>query len=489
MRLNLTAAFIFCASVAFAQDNNSYFDASIFDRTILVKKEDVSQDFDTSIDLSLFEEDSLNGFYFPESEYDFIPGEVNFDEIKDRLSCIENIIPLHYNERVHAFVNYFAVKDRAYTKMILQRRNVFFPLFEEYLKKHNMPEELKYLSVVESGLNPVAISRARAVGLWQFMPFTGRHMGLHQDWYLDERMDPEKSTEAACRYLKQLYNMFDDWELAIAAYNTGPGNVRKAIRRSGYKKTFWEIYPYLHRETRAYLPQFIAIAYIMNYAHEHNFLEDNLEYSMEVDTLNISNYLHFETFANQVNICLDDLQKLNPGLRRNVIPETAKNYPFKVPVDIKTEFETNMVAILDSASRVGKKELEYLARNTVGSTYGRDKVVYKVRYGDVLGKIAQRYNVRVSDIKKWNNLRSNTIRVGQRLAIWSRDGYSAPAPAQSAPVVVSSANGAKLYVVQPGDTLWDISRKFNNLTLAELKQLNQLKSNDIKPGQKLIVSK
>ncbi|UII27745.1 LysM peptidoglycan-binding domain-containing protein [Fulvivirga maritima] len=357
------------------------------------------------------------------------------------------------------------------------------------MKKYNMPEELKYLSVVESGLNPTAVSRAQAVGLWQFMSFTGRHFGLHQDWYMDDRMDPDKSTEAACRYLKQLYNMFDDWELAIAAYNTGPGNVRKAIRRSGYKETFWEIYPYLHRETRAYLPQFIAIDYIMSYAHEHNFLEDNLEYQIESDTVRVSNYLHFQTFANQVNLCLDDIQKLNPGLKRNVIPENVKNYPFKVPADIKADYMSSMTAILDSASKVGKKELEYLARNTVGSTYGRDKLVYKVRYGDVLGKIAQRYNVRVSDIKKWNNLHSNTIRIGQRLAIWQNGGQPVPSSAPRTTVVSTNADGSKFYVVQPGDTLWDISRRFNNITLAELKQMNQLKSNDIKPGQKLIVSK
>ncbi|MBL3655025.1 transglycosylase SLT domain-containing protein [Fulvivirga sp. 2943] len=460
----------------------------MFDRTISVSRTPDKED-NSSIDLAIFEADSLDDYYFPESEYEFIPGEVDFDVIKDRLSCIQNKIPLHYNERVHAFVNYFAVKDREYTRMILKRKNLYFPLFEKYLKKYNMPEELKYLSVVESGLNPTAVSRAQAVGLWQFMSFTGRHFGLHQDWYMDDRMDPDKSTEAACRYLKQLYNMFDDWELAIAAYNTGPGNVRKAIRRSGYKETFWEIYPYLHRETRAYLPQFIAIDYIMSYAHEHNFLEDNLEYQIESDTLNVSNYLHFQTFANQVNLCLDDIQKLNPGLKRNVIPENANNYPFKVPADIKADYMNSMTAILDSASKVGKKELEYLAKNTVGSTYGRDKLVYKVRYGDVLGKIAQRYNVRVSDIKKWNNLHNNNIRIGQRLAIWQSSGHAAPASSHRTSVVSTNADGSKFYVVQPGDTLWDISRRFNNLTLAELKQINQLKSNDIKPGQKLIVSK
>lgn len=431
--------------------------------------------------------DTLDNYYFPESDYEFIPADANFDLIRDRLSCIENVIPLHYNNKVHAFVNYFAVKDREYTKMIIKRKNLYFPLFEKYLKKYGIPEELKYLSIVESGLNPIAVSSAKAVGLWQFMSYTGRHYGLHQDWYMDERMDPEKSTEAACKYLKQLYNMFGDWELAIAAYNTGPGNVRKAIRRSGYKKSFWEIYPYVHRETRAYLPQFIAIAYIMNYAHEHNFIEENLEYRMDVDTVFVSNYLHFQTFADQVNLCLEDLQKLNPSLKRNVIPETKNGYILNVPADIKELMQDNRLAILDSASKVGREELQHLAVNTVGSTYGREKVVYRVRSGDVLGTIAERYNVRVSDIRQWNNLNGNIIRVGQNLSIWQSPGSSVTVT-KATPSIVTSHNGSKMYVVQPGDTLWDISRKFSDVSLADLKKMNRLESNNIKPGQKLIVS-
>lgn len=429
--------------------------------------------------------DTLSNYYFPESDYEHVPAEANFDLIKDRLSCIEKTIPLHYNNKIHAFVNYFAVKDRAYTRMILKRKNLYFPLFEKYLKKYGLPDELKYLSVVESGLNPTAVSHAKAVGLWQFMSYTGRHYGLHQDWYIDERMDPEKSTDAACRYLKQLHDMFGDWELAISAYNTGPGNIRKAIRRSGYKNSFWEIYPYVHRETRSYLPQFIAIAYIMNYAEEHNFVEENLEYLMETDTIHVANYLHFQTFVDQVDLCLEDLQKLNPGLRRNVVPETKNGYVLKVPADIKAQFEANRVAILDTASKVGKKELELLAVNTTGNTYGRQRVVHRVRSGDVLGMIAQRYSVRVSDIREWNNLRSNTIRVGQNLTIWQKGGSSV---VRAANPVVTASNGSKMYIVQPGDTLWDISRKFSEVSLDELKRLNKLQTNNIKPGQKLIVS-
>lgn len=415
---------------------------------------------------------------------EYVPAEADFDLIKDRLSCLEKDIPLIYNTRVHAFVNYFTVKDREYTRMILKRKNLYFPLFEKYLAKYGIPDELKYLSIIESGLNPTAVSSARAVGLWQFMSATGRYFGLDNDWYVDDRMDPEKSTEAACKYLKQLYNMFGDWELAIAAYNTGPGNIRKAIRRSGYKKTFWEIYPHLHRETRSYLPQFTAMIYTMNYAHEHNFIESELEYLQELDTVYVDHYVHLETLATQLNLCEDDLKRLNPGLKRGVVPEDTRGYAIKVPLDSKEALLLSRNNILDSASKVGKKEIDYLARNMEGSTYGREKVVYRVRSGDVLGKIAERFQVRVSDIKTWNKIYGTTIRVGQNLTIWQKPGLVAK---NTQPVFKQLPNGTKTYIVQPGDTLWDISRKFEGLSIEKLKSLNELESNKIKVGQTLII--
>ncbi len=420
------------------------------------------------------------------STYEYIPAELDYDLVADRLSCIQGEIPLNFNTRVYAFINYFAVKDRAYTKMMLTRKSIYFPLFEKYLKKYGLPDELKYLSIIESGLNPTAISRARAVGLWQFMSFTGRQYGLHQDWYLDERMDPEKSTEAACKFLKQLYGMFGDWELAIAAYNTGPGNVRKAIRRSGYKRKFWEIYPHLYRETRSYLPQFVAIIYVLKYAEEHNLYNEELQYAIASDTLQLNSYVHFETLANQLAICKDDITSLNPALKKGVLPDSKKKQTLRIPLEAMEILKTNRVAILDSAGKVGKKQLDYLARNSIGSTYGRDKVVHKVRRGDVLGKIARRYGVRVSDLKKWNNLRGNTIRIGQRLSVWKRQGYTPVAPVKKNehPIVLT---GKQTYTVQPGDTLWDISRKFEGVSIKKIKLLNKLENNKIKPGQKLIV--
>ena len=434
------------------------------------------------------EEDPVQVFESP----DYIP-DVPYDLVADRLSCLETDIELNFNSRVRGFIEYFAVRNREYTQEMINRKNLYFPTFEKYLKKYGLPDELKYLSIVESGLDPSATSRVGAAGLWQFMPATGRLYKLDQDWYIDERRDPEKATEAACKYLKFLYDYFDDWELALAAYNSGPGNVRKAIRRSGYKKKFWEVYRYLKRETRSYVPQFVAVMYVLNYADEHNFHHDSLQYAWETDTITVNRYLNLETFASLTNICLEDLARLNPELKRSAIPDYVKNYPLKIPADKYDFIDFKRTYILDSANRKGKKELEFIAKNSVGSTYGRKKVVHRVRRGDVIGKIAERYKVRVSDIRAWNKLRGNTIRIDQRLAVWVRPSQvnkvNRPVMAKnSSPRQQIDLKNAKvLYKVQPGDTLWDISRKYKNLSIDKIKKLNNLKTNKIKPGQTLVL--
>ncbi|MFD1000566.1 LysM peptidoglycan-binding domain-containing protein [Ohtaekwangia kribbensis] len=439
----------------------------------------------------LYKEDTVDFVYFAlPTELEYVPGDDDPAVIQDRLACISKRIPLVYNDRIHAFINYFTVRDREYTKMIMRRKNLYFPIFEKYLAKYNLPDELKYLSIIESGLNPRAISRVRAVGLWQFMSATGKYYGLHNDWFIDERMDPEKSTESACRYLRDLYNMFHDWELALAAYNTGPGNVKRAIRKSGYKRTFWEIYPNLPRETRSYVPQFVAITYTMNYLDEHNFYNEGEEKLVTSDTLHVNKYLHFETFANLTNACIEDLQRLNPSIQHNALPETHKPYVLYVPKASKDLLALNRYAILDSASKVGRNELLALAKKTEGSTYGRDRIVYKVRSGDVLGSIAIRHGVSVTNLKKWNNMRSNTIRVGQRLNIWlkgSPRSTTMVASAKQTNTTPTAIPDSKTYTVQPGDTLWHISRKFEGLTVDKIKSMNNLGDNKLQPGQKLII--
>lgn len=437
---------------------------------------EVRADPSDSTDLELFE---------PAYNYEYIP-DASYDLIRDRLSCMESDMPLHFNERVRSFVDYFTVRNREYSRLMIRRKDVYFPIFEKYLKKYGLPEDLKYLSIVESGLNPEARSRVGAVGLWQFMPSTGRLFGLHQDWYIDERMHPEKSTEAACKYLKQLYNMFDDWELALAAYNTGPGNVRKAIRRSGYKRDFWSIYNYLPRETRSYVPQFVAVAYTMNHIDEHNLYEEEPEYAIETDTVMINRFISLKVLSEQINVCEEDLVRLNPELRRDVVPETIKNYALIIPADKYDFMAANRSSVLDAAGNEEiRKQFVQIAQQISNNTYNKEKVVYKVRSGDVLGSIAQRHGVGLSDLRAWNNIHGSRIYPGQRLTVWVKP--SVATGQQLASAGKKSIPGNKTHLVQPGDSLWEISRKYEGLSVAKIKQLNNLTSNSIKPGQKLII--
>lgn len=424
-------------------------------------------------------------------DYDHIP-DVTYEEMEDRMSCLDSEVPLHFNDKVKAFVDYFTIRDRPYTRDVMGKTQLFFPIFEKTLEKYNLPDELKYLSIVESGLRPNAISRANAVGLWQFVSSTGRMYGLQNDWYLDDRMDPYASTDAAARHLRDLYSMFDDWELALAAYNCGPGNVRKAIRRSGYKKEFWEIYNYLPRETRSYVPQFVAIAYTFNFAAEHNLFPQHHEILPEFDTIKVSQYFHLETFAQQLNVCVDDIISLNPNIKRGAIPEGTKNFALRIPIDVKETVVSSRADIYNMAGSVGREELDYMARNMPGSTYGRIRQVYKVRSGDVLGTIAQKYHVRVSDIQSWNNLSGNMIRVGQNLNLWvmptynssTKDLYTASARDAN---TVEVKPGQKVLYVKQGDTLWEIAKRAD-MSIEKLKSLNNLQSNTIQPGQQLIIS-
>jgi membrane-bound lytic murein transglycosylase D len=231
----------------------------------------------------------------------------------------------------------------------------------------------------------------------------------------------------------------------------------------------------------------------MNYLDEHNFIDEGDERHVRYDTVNVKKFLNFETFAKLTGSCVEDLQKLNPSIQRNAIPETGRAFTFFVPQTAKEVLMLNRYAILDSASKVGKKELELLAKTMAGSTYGRERIVYKVKSGDVLGSIAIRHGVKVADLKKWNNLKTNTIRTGQRLNIWSKQSTqsSAVATKKAQPLktnaVSASLKGGRTYVVQPGDTLWDITQKFDGLTIDKIKKLNKLTNNKIQPGQKLVV--
>lgn len=429
--------------------------------------------------------DTLASNFLLPLDVEYIPADVTSELVMDRLGCLQNRIELTYNSRVHGFIDYFTIRDREYTRMMQRRKDLYFPIFEKKLAEYGLPDELKYLSIIESGLNPRARSRARAVGLWQFMPGTGHYMGLKSDWYIDDRMDPEKSTDAACRYLSTLYSMFGDWQLALAAYNSGPGTVRYAIRKSGYKKTFWEVFNYLPRETRSYVPQFIAIIYSMNHTEEHNLVERAREQVPPHDTIQVKQFLNFDTFAKLTGTCVEDMQLLNPSVMRNALPDNGRTHFLKIPIWAKAALNQNRISILDSSSKIGKKQLEVLAKDSYGNTYGREVQIYRVQSGDVLGSIAGRYGVRIDDIKKWNGLYSNIIRPGQRLNIWSYPTTSLSTARVSSPIVIPP--NSKTYIVQPGDTLWDISKKLPGISVERIKNLNNLKGSKLQPGQKLII--
>jgi membrane-bound lytic murein transglycosylase D len=416
--------------------------------------------------------------------------------IADRLKVLQNEVKLTYNKKIRGFIDYFIVRNRNYSKVMARRKNVYFPIFEDILKKEKMPEEIKYLAIVESGLNPKAISPAGAAGLWQFMPMTGKQFGLYQDEFVDERMDAAKATVAACKYLRQLYNIFHDWELALASYNCGPGNVRRAIRKSGYKETFWQIYNFLPKETRGYVPQFVALTYTMNHMEDHGIIADSLLYPIQTESILIEGYLDTRIFAEQLNICYDDLIKLNPFLKKGILSGRYV-YSINIPIEKMSEFLLNQVGILDAAAQFKEAIIadtpdkpSYTKPATSQSTR---KLYHTVKSGESLGRIAAKYNVTISDIKRWNHLSSNTIRTGQRLIIYKKvttsSNSSSNSSANNKPTSTTQvSNGVKYYTVRPGDSLWTISQKYPNLTVDKLKKLNGLKGNSITPGQKLKVS-
>lgn len=416
--------------------------------------------------------------------YDYIPDTPD-SVLASRLKAIEGNIPLNFTPDVKKYINFYTISRRNYARRMLNRSFKYFPLFEEYLAKNNMPDELKYLSVVESGLNPNAISHAAAVGLWQFIYWTGKKYNLNSSWYIDDRMDPDMSTQAACDFLSYLHNNFGDWELALAGYNSGPGRVNRAIRSANGQREFLSIYKYLPRETRVYVPKFVAVTYLFNYAEEHNLYPDASEYLPQYDTIHVSQYLHLDTFSDQIKLCSEDLALLNPQIKHGVIPSTARNYPLKIPHEYKDTIAQNRRQIYAEAAKVGQAKFEKMAKNKARSVADRKLLTHKVRSGDVLGIIAERYHVRVSDIKKWNRLRGSMIRVGQKLKIWILTKNKGTSKVKK----VTSTKRAlkqKTHFVKNGDTLWDISLA-NKISIEQLKAVNNLSSNTIRSGQTLII--
>ena len=342
---------------------------------------------------------------------------------KIRLQALPLIIEVPYNEVVRKYILRY-IKHSPRQLAALQRKSeYYFPIFENIIARHQLPYELCYLSIVESALNPQARSHMGAAGLWQFMPATGKRYGLEVNSLVDERMDPIRSTEAACKYLSDLYDIFNDWNLAIAAYNCGPGNVNKAIHRAGGKRDFWSIYPFLPRETRGYLPIFIAVVYAMNYAGMHGICPSEPLLTMASDTIVTTQRQHLKQIAANLNIPLSELRRLNPQYPRDIIPGN-KEYAICLPIEKVGEYIDNERTILayqaDELINNRRDEIELLQRTSVYGCYSINGVTYyKIKAGDTLGGIAKKFHVSVKQLKAWNGLKSDAIRAGKTLKIGS----------------------------------------------------------------------
>jgi membrane-bound lytic murein transglycosylase D len=463
--------------------------------------------------------------YFPEVEEIGVNPAISEELLRTRFAKLERSIPLTYHKTSHEFVEYFIYKKTKFTKSMMEKMPLFFPLFEKTLQKHGLPVELKYLSMIESGLNPRALSRVRAGGLWQFMPATGREFGLRQDGYIDERFEPVKSTEAACVYLKQLHRIFGDWELALASYNTGPGNVKRAMRRSR-GTTFWTIYNVLPRETRSYVPQYVAMNYMMNYGNDHGVYAENPEYIIPNDTIHVNGFIDLAAFCATSGIELEELEKLNPHITKTTLPDQTRDFVLRVPSVKYTYLVSNRDVIMDSCTRrllpgtmlarvdstrvdslgnqiafpyasVQRNEEEEEGAEVKSSTrVVSKKMSHTVRGGETLLSISKKFRVEVAELKKWNHLRKSNIRKGQRLVVYQdvkqtvkRDSRVLSAKAE--PVREEAPKRAhtkmRYHTVQQGDTLWTISQRYG-LPLQHLKKANRIRGNDIKPGQKLIIT-
>lgn len=419
--------------------------------------------------------------------------------LKQRLEEIDAKTPFHvtYNADLERLIKTYLKSRKKSLSNLMAKAKYYFPLFEEKLDKYDVPLEVKYLAIVESALRPKARSRVGATGLWQFMYQTGKQYGLDVSSYVDERQDPVLATEAACQYLADLYNIFDDWDLALAAYNSGPGNVSKAIRRSGGNKNYWNIRQFLPRETASYVPIFYATLYLFEYAGEHNLKASDAFtlHHFEVDSVKVNKLLTFEQIQTTTGISEELIAFLNPSYKLNIIPSiVGKNYTLVLPNEhigmfVQNEAQIYAYAAAEEAKR--EKPLpEYAEMN--------QRIRYRVRSGDYLGKIAQKYGVSVSRIKKWNNLRSTKLRIGQRLTIYPRSIPGAAkksasnSKANKKPKIIGDTKpkGSYItYIVKEGDSLWSISQKYTNISVSQIKKWNNIWDNKLRIGTKLKIYK
>ena len=462
----------------------------------------------------------LNLWYLHKKTFDHSEEEYNMDSVVftsnvpdevyiDRIKKMNSFITLPYNDIVRNYIILYSEKMPTKMSSILGLSKYYMPIFDEVFDRYNMPEELKAMAVIESALNPLAVSRAGAKGMWQFMYSTAKIYGLTINSFVDERLDPVKSAEAAARYLKDSYEIFGDWNLAIASYNCGAGNVNKAIRRSGGKRAFWDIWPYLPRETRGYVPAFVGALYTMTYYKEHGIRPSVIQMPEHIDTFKVNKMLHFGQINELTGVPMDQIKNLNPQYKHQIIPGNEKEYILRLPYKY-----TNAYIEHEDSIHTYKADVFFNPVTIKKIKDGGDgeRIVYKVKSGDYLGKIAGKYRVSVAQIKRWNNLKSNDIRVGQKLIIYR--GGNAPSASASASASAStsaSASGSKsagsatasagtktssidpnadytIYTVKDGESLYLIAKKFPGVSAQNIMDFNRIGSN-IKPGMKLKIPK
>jgi len=474
-----------------------------------------------------------NAFCYNKTEFDTLPEELKSylpDSVyTSRLQAIDSFLPLPYNETVRNFIGLYTIRKRELTNYMLGLSKYYFPIFEEALERYQLPLELKYLPIIESALNPKIVSRAGASGLWQFMIGTGKLYGLEINSYIDERNDPIKSSDAAARYLRDLYSIYGDWHVVIAAYNCGPGNVNKAVRRSGGKQSYWDIYYSLPRETRGYIPVFIAASYVMNYAKEHHLVAAEPKFKTITDTIEVHNYLNFGQLSAVMNISVDELRQLNPQYRRDIVPARPdKPYILKLPSEAISAFIDNESQIFayDRDKYFPNNMLVplkgYLHGSKGSAAQGMREITHVVKSGENLGSIAKEYRVTIADVKEWNDIRKKMLHIGQRITVYvpgkslkSKEAkLEKPKPEQqtlannsaavkevkteNTTIAAGTDTNAEstttsdyiLYTVQRGDSLFTIAKKFPGITDADLRAFNNIRNvRGLYPGQQLKIPK
>ncbi|MFL1894438.1 LysM peptidoglycan-binding domain-containing protein [Aquimarina sp. 2-A2] len=438
----------------------------------------------------LYNSDLFDTLYKSVTTLDYKPVEfvdLPTDTLKARLAELNARTPFNveYNPSLESVIKSYLKNRHEHLERLMALSEFYFPLFEQELDNYDIPLEIKYLAIVESALKPRAKSRVGATGLWQFMYGTGKMFGLEVSSYVDERMDPLMATKAACKYLASLYRVFGDWDLALASYNSGPGNVTKAIRRSGGYTNYWNIRHNLPRETAGYLPAFLATMYIFEYADKHGFQPKRPKFAyFETDTIKVKQMITLEQVSEKMNIDIEELQFLNPSYKLDIIPFIKdENYVLRLPLDKVGDFVANETQLYT----IAKAEFDQREKPLPKFFEANDRIRYRVRSGDYLGRIARKFGVRVSQIKKWNRMRSNNLRIGQRLTIYPRKPVVTRTATSKKSTVVSTST--KQYTVQAGDTLWSISQKFKGVTIENLKNWNDISGTGIKPGMKLKLSK